>query len=296
MKINRIHHISVLAGEPQRHYDFYTEVLGLRLIKKTVNFDNPAFYHLYFSSYPYNPNFIFTSFPSTKGERGRLGGGQVGRIAFSVPQKSFSYWTEHFNHHKIDYIESHLFGLPTLEFSDPDGLELALVENSQNEGYEIDNFYGIVLHSRHVEETKFFLKQIGLVDEDLFSLDYHLYSTFNEEKQVVLLDKQAKKHGWLRAGTVHHIAWAVPDASQLNDIKETLEVINRRVTDVKDRKYFKSIYSREPGHTLFEYATDGPGFLIDEPLESLGSELKLPVQYQDVREKIIARLPELKTD
>lgn len=153
-----------------------------------------------------------------------------------------------------------------------------------------------MLHSRHVEETKAFLELIGLLAEDTFSLNYHLYRTSNEEKQVILVDKQTKQQGWLRAGTVHHIAWAVSDTKQLNGIKETLELNERRVSDVKDRKYFKSIYSREPGHTLFEYATDGPGFLIDEPLESLGSELKLPAQYQDNREKIIDRLPELKTD
>lgn len=143
MEINRIHHISVLAGEPQRHYDFYTQVLGLRLIKKTINFDDSAFYHLYFSSHPYNPNFIFTSFPSVNGEKGRLGGGQVGRIGFSVPQDSFSYWTEHFNEHQVDYIESNLFGMSTLEFNDPDGLALALVASSQKKDMRLIIFMGL---------------------------------------------------------------------------------------------------------------------------------------------------------
>lgn len=290
-QISSIHHISALVGEPHRHYHFYSQVLGLRLIKRTLNFDDPTTYHLYYSSKEFNPDFIFTTFPSTTGEQGRLGGGQVGRIAFRIPRGSLSYWKERLNDHRVRVATSQLFGQTTLEFSDPDHLPLALVEGERISADDIYDFHGVVMHSRYAEETYPFLNQMGAqeISEDQQFWHFKL----SGRDQTLLLSKKSLTMGWLRAGTVHHIAWKAKDKEELSQLQKDLRTQNRRTSDLKDRKYFMSLYSREPGHILFEYATSVPGFLVDEEESDLGQTLQIPPHFKNDQSEILKQLPPL---
>lgn len=289
---SRIHHISALVGEVKRHLNFYIQVLGLRLIKQTLNFDQPDTYHLYYTGQTYNPNFVLTTFPSETNEQGRIGGGQVSQIALLVPKDSLIDWEQHLQSYGVTSHKSHRYGQMTLEFTDPDGLSLALVEGEQTEGADIYGFAGVRIISRYPEKSRIFFEQIGLHPENLDSSDDWTFKLANG--QIILLSKNAQTMGWLRAGTIHHIAWAQKDRADLLQTKSELKDRGLRTSDIRDRKYFYSLYSREPGHTLFEYATEGPGFLIDEDKSELGQKLQIPPQYADREEMIRKKMPTLK--
>ena len=301
-----LHHITAVASNPQRNLDFYTEVLGLRFVKKTVNFDDPGTYHFYFGDDTGTPGTILTFFPWAHASKGRVGAGETIATAFSVPVTSLAYWRERLRRFKIDVAESTRFGETVLGFADPDGMGLEIVEKAEVHpgkaprysdvpaAYAIQGFYGVTLLERQVEPTAALLDVMGLKaiarDGDRFRF---VPSGDALGRCIdVLVDKNAMP-GRMGAGTVHHIAFRnTNDADQLAWLGKLTPLV--RPTPVQERTYFRSIYFREPGGVLFEMATDAPGFLIDEAPESLGEALRIPEWYEPQRPAIEARLTPLK--
>ncbi|PID14646.1 ring-cleaving dioxygenase [Sporosarcina sp. P34] len=293
--IKRIHHISAIVGDPNENLKFYRDVLGLRLIKQTVNFDDPGVYHLYFGDQRTTPGTVITFFPWTNDNHGRKGSGQVGRIAFRVPKGSMDYWKEHLTAQNIHIEMTQLFGKETLEFNDVHGLELAIVEGEISANHsDIVDFHGAVLLSANPQATKDLLTGImGLNELDVEDQNHH-FETVGQEKHHILTSIPPQPAGRFGIGTVHHIAWSVPTIDALKEWQSTLQDNEFGVTEVKDRNYFNSIYTKEKGKIVFEFATDGPGFDIDEDIQSLGSMLKLPEQYEHKRQEYETLLPKLK--
>lgn len=292
--IRRIHHITAIVGDPNENLRFYRDVLGLRLVKQTVNFDDPGVYHLYFSNDDVTPGTVITFFPWTNGRVGRKGSGQVGRIAFRIAAGSMERWKTHFSGQDIEFSMTERFGQDTLEFQDVHGLDLALVEGEQASSDDgILGFHGAVLLSSNPEGTRRFLtRKLGLKLLDIASGINHFETTGEEKHHIVIALPPLPKGRW-GIGTVHHIAWSVPDEAVQRDWRSLLLADGAGVTEVKDRNYFKSIYTTEPGNVVMEFATDGPGFDVDEEKSKLGTELKLPEQYEHLRPEYEKSLPEL---
>ncbi|MCG1028845.1 VOC family protein [Virgibacillus halodenitrificans] len=292
--IKRIHHISAIVGDPNENVKFYRDVLGLSLVKQTVNFDDPGVYHLYFADHRGTPGTVITFFPWPNKNYGRKGSGQVGRIAFRVPKGSLDYWKEHLTAQELHVKVTQLFGKDTLEFDDIHGLELAIVEGEITAAHkDIIGFHGSVLLSANPEGTEELLTGLmGLKVLDTHAGNHH-YETTGEEKHHIIISTPPKPAGRFGIGTVHHIAWSVPDMDVLKEWQSTLRREGFGVTVVKDRSYFKSIYTGEKGNVVFEFATDGPGFEIDEDMSSLGTALKLPEQYEHKRQEYEKLLPKL---
>lgn len=292
--VKRIHHISAIVGDPNENLKFYRDVLGLRLIKQTVNFDDPGVYHLYFGDHNDTPGTVITFFPWTNDNYGRKGSGQVGRIAFRVPKGSMDYWEEHLNGQLPEVKRTKLFGRETLEFDDVHGLELAIVEGESTADDEgILGFHGAVLLSKRPEATGGMLNDLmGMKELDPGDENYH-YETAGNEKNHLIVPASPAPSGRFGIGTVHHLAWSVPDMNALKAWQTGLQDEGFGVTEVKDRNYFNSIYLNEKGKIVFEFATDGPGFDIDEDKDALGTELKLPEQYEQKRQEYKTMLPEL---
>lgn len=294
--IQRIHHISATVGDPNENLHFYREVLGLRLIKQTVNFDDENTYHLYFANDKVDAGSIITFFPLMNDLQGRVGAGQTRRIAFSVPKGSLTQWQRQLKNYKISYTAEKLFGAAALLFNDPHGLSLALVESSEKqEDFNIIGFYGVELLTETPDATfKFLMQKMGLELIQVTPQYYHL-ELIGEEKHQVLVNREMTKRGRLGIGTVHHIAWSVPTKEQLSG---WLEKINKEFnsTDIINRKYFHSAYFRDPGHIIYELATAGPGFTVDETFDELGTSLMLPEHYEHQREEIENSLPKLNLD
>lgn len=291
--IQRIHHISATVGDPNETLQFYRDVLKLRLVKQTVNFDDEGTYHLYFANQNVDAGSIITFFPLMNDLQGRVGAGQVRRIAFSVPKNTLSEWKTHLVQHAIAFTEESLFQEPALIFKDPYGLSLALVESEvTKEDTQIIGFYGVELLSEAPHETfKFLMQEMGLLLKQVTPEYYHLQMV-GEEGHQILVNREMIQRGRLGIGTVHHIAWSVPDKNKLLQWNETIEK-EGTVTDIINRKYFYSAYFRDPGQIIYELATTGPGFTVDETFVDLGSTLMLPEDHESERASIEARLPKL---
>jgi catechol 2,3-dioxygenase-like lactoylglutathione lyase family enzyme len=303
-----IHHITAIASDPRKNHDFYTQVLGLRFIKKTVNFDDPSTYHFYFGDKVGAPGTILTFFPHPGSPKGRQGIGQAAGITFAVPQAALSFWIGRFHQKGIKFEgPEHRFGAKFLRFTDPDGLmlELAALEGApdqdvwatENIGADvaIRGFHSVALWVEGYEKTA------AILTEHLgFRLEGNEENRFRFStgkrglgQTVDVCCLPGFWHGAMGAGTVHHVAWRVGGDEEEADLRTVLLKDGLNLTPVIDRNYFHSVYFREPGGVLFELATDNPGFAVDEPLESLGTELKLPAQYEPHREAIAAALPPL---
>lgn len=294
MKTERIHHVSAIVGPAQETFDFYTKVLGLDLIKKTVNFDDMSTYHLYFGDRNADPGFAMTLFNWDLDKRGRVGSGQVGVIAFSVGKDTLSTWQEHLANHDVASTITNRFNRSTLEFEDRHGLALALVEDDTQTAFDISGFYGIEILSARVMLTNDHLtKQLGLRATGESPTHYY-FETVGAEQNVVAVNKKEIRRGIDGVGTVHHVAWQATNEEELKAWQKELLLTGSTPTEVKDRKYFSSIYYREPGFTIYEIATAEPGFLVDEAREALGSSLKLPQKFERYREKIEAHLTPIK--
>jgi glyoxalase family protein len=297
-----LHHITAIASDPQRNLDFYTQVLGLRFVKRTVNFDDPGTYHFYFGNDVGAPGTILTFFPWPGAGTGHVGAGEVIATAFSVPLGSLSFWTEKLQSKGVLFTENRRFGSRVLSLSDPDGMVLELVEHEEKEAastprysdiqpsYAIQGFYGVTLLERSLEKTEQVLRLMGFakVTEEAglvrFAPEGEALGRFVDIK----IEASAPR-GRMGAGTVHHIAFRNADDVAQDEWRKILSR-SLSVTPVQDRTYFHSIYFREPGGVLFEMATDNPGFLIDEPIESLGEELRIPEWNEPIRTRIEARL------
>jgi len=302
-----IHHVTAIAGKANRNLDFYTRVLGLRFVKKTVNFDDPGTYHFYYGDEVGHPGTILTFFPWEHAAPGRGGVGLTQQTAFRVPAGAVGYWT----HRLVEKGVAHdapekRFGEPVLTFTDPDGMSLALVgaagaeaEPAWHNGdipseHAIRGFHGVTLMIEDAGRTAQVLRDVlGFRDAggDGPYVRFHAGETVGGV--VDLREAKGFLAGRLGRGSVHHIAFrAIDDANQAMMAKRVV-ALGLRPTDQFDRKYFRSVYFREPGGILFEIATDAPGFAVDEPVATLGHDLKLPLFLENRRKEIEALLPEL---
>jgi glyoxalase family protein len=298
-----LHHVTAIAGDPQRNLDFYTSVLGLRFVKKTVNFDDPGTYHFYFGDDAGTPGTILTFFPWAGAARGVTGAGEVTHTAFSVPPVSLPYWENRLAEKGVRLEEKETrMGETVLTFSDPDGMKIELVGHTDASDakaprfadvpaeHAIRGFFGITMLERDARQTEDVLGLLGFrkVAEEGNRLRFSAEGdALGNHIDVVVNQKAAR--GRLGAGTVHHIAFRAPDdRAQL----EWLDVIRKHLhsSPVMDRDYFRSIYFREPGGVLFELATDTPGFATDERIESLGEQLRVPKWLEPQRALIEERL------
>ena len=307
-KISGIHHITAIASSVSENLAFYEEALGLRLVKKTVNFDDPYTYHLYYGDSRGSPGTIITFFPWEKLPRGRAGAGMVTSIALSISMGSVDHWRNRLNCEGIETKEGSRFGDHVIQFEDPHGLSLELVEtptahsaliqssNQKSDPYRIVGFHSATALLNSLKETQsLLLNLLGMVLHDKEGIRYRFKmerDDFFGHFYDVVIDAQAET-GRQGGGTVHHIAFRTPTDDEQKNWQKSLMDKGFSVTPIRDRKYFKSIYFHEPGGVLFEIATDPPGFTVDEPYERLGRDLKLPAQYEFMRTDIESRLPKL---
>lgn len=304
-----LHHVTAIGGNPQRNVDFYLRALGLRLVKTTVNFDDPGTYHLYYGDESGRPGTLLTFFPWRDVPPGRRGTGQATTTSFSVPESSMGWWKQH-----LEGLGVEVGPVRTREneealgFRDPDGLALALVAHPQGDPRSPwDN--GVIPPEHAIRGLH--SVTLSVVDEDptaeLLTEDLGLRFDGQESNRLrfaageggpgalvdVLVTPNAPE-GLVAGGTVHHVAWRAPDEATQVAWREELISRGLKVTEIMDRRYFRSIYFREPGGTLLEIATDDPGFNIDEPLLELGCMLRLPPWLEPSREQIEAVLPPLR--
>jgi glyoxalase family protein len=306
-----IHHVTAIAGKASRNLDFYTRTLGLRLVKKTVNFDDPGTYHLYYGDAQGNPGTILTFFPWEHAAPGRNGSGLAEATAFRVPESSIGYWTHRLIEHGVQHeAPERRFGEPALPFADPDGTRLALVgvagaarEPGWSDGsvpaeHAIRGLHGVTLMVDEAGPTGAILTDVLGFAERGREGPLVRYATAGKERGAFVTIRETKGFlaGRLGRGSVHHIAFRAADDAEQAAMAEKLRNVHRlEPTEQRDRKYFRSVYFREPGHILFEIATDAPGFAVDEPAASLGRELKLPGSLEPRRQEIEAVLPPLDT-
>ncbi|WNQ11821.1 ring-cleaving dioxygenase [Paenibacillus aurantius] len=296
-----IHHITAFASDPQANVEFYAGILGLRLVKKTINFDAPEVYHLYFGNESGGPGTIITFFPWPGSRKGRIGGGQVGTTTYVVPLGSFSFWKERLEGFGLTVEETTRFGETFLQFRDNEGLQLELVEREEGPlsgwsfggipaEHAIKGFGGAVLYSVNPAVTADVLQNVlGLVpagEENGFAR----FEAPGELGNRIDLPLEAMDWGAGGAGTVHHIAWRAKDYEEHAEWQAFAESRGLRPTTIIDRQYFHAVYFREGGGILFEIATDPPGFAVDEQAEELGSRLMLPEWYEPHRARIEANL------
>jgi glyoxalase family protein len=303
-----LHHVTAIAGNPQRNADFYLRTLGLRLVKTTVNFDAPDTYHLYYGDTNGKPGTLLTFFPWDGVASGRHGNGQATTTSFSVPAESIGWWKRHLDAAGVAVSEvSTRDGEDALTFRDPDGLALSLVAHPQPDPREAwDN--GIVPAEHGVRGLHSVTLSVAKEDATIEMLtELGLHEAGGEGNRLryaagdggpgtfvdVLVTPDAPR-GLVAGGTVHHVAWRAPDEQTQKDWRSELVERGVQVTSILDRQYFRSIYFREPGGTLLEIATDEPGFTVDEPLLELGRALKLPPWLEPDRDAIAATLPKLK--
>lgn len=292
-----IHHITAIVGHPQENVDFYAGVLGLRFVKKTVNFDDPGTYHFYFGNEKGEPGTIITFFPWAGAYKGVIGGGQVGVTTYVIPPGSLEFWKKRLQAFHISFSLHERFGEQYLAFDDPHGLKLELVEreagelnnwefNGVTEEVAIKGFGGAILLSTQPDKTAELLeKNMGLkfIGQEG---DFARYESTAQIGNVIDLKMTPSSRGRMGVGTVHHIAWRAVDDDDQSEWQKVIASNGYAVTPVQDRNYFNSIYFREHGEILFEIATDPPGFAHDESLETMGENLMLPKQYEQYRERL----------
>jgi glyoxalase family protein len=303
--VTGIHHVTAVASDAQKNIGFYTGVLGLRLVKKTVNFDGPDVYHFYYGDRQGNPGSILTFFPYQGLVRGRHGKGMLNTTAFSVAASSLTYWLERLKKFNIPYKppQERFEGELVVYFEDEDGLGLELVFNEldSREGvtsatippaHAIKGFYNVEIWEEGYERTA------GLLTEQLNHKlvaekgnRFRFAASNTPGNFIDILCSPDSLKGLAGSGTIHHLAFSTPDQQTQLEVRQRILKRMLNPSPVLDRSYFTSIYFREPGGVLFEVATAGPGFTVDEPLEHLGETLKLPRQYEKDREYIEKTLP-----
>jgi glyoxalase family protein len=303
-----IHHVTAIASDPQANADFYLNALGMRMVKRTVNFDSPQTYHLYYGDRAGNPGTIMTFFPWPDAPKGRIGAGQATTTTFSVPEGSLGWWAEHLAGLNVETTRPRERGQEdVLSLRDPDGLVIELAASA--DFHDTDPWDGGAVPADHAIRG---IRAVTLTERDAEGtaqmlggqLGFHLHSEDGSRMRFltndsgdgvgtivdVLADPKAER-GLVAAGTVHHVAYRAPDTPVQDAWRQRLEQDGVGVTEIRDRTYFTSIYFREPGGVLLEIATDGPGFDYDEPLLELGRSLKLPPWLEPDHQQIAASLP-----
>ncbi|MEH7342940.1 ring-cleaving dioxygenase [Bacillus sp. JJ1532] len=292
-----IHHITAIVGHPQENIDFYAGVLGLRLVKQTVNFDDPGTYHLYFGDEGGKPGTIITFFPWANAYQGRVGDGQVGVTSYVVPKGAMSFWEERLEKFNISFTKSERFGEQYLEFDDPHGLRLEIVEREEGEvntwtfggvtpEVAIKGFGGAILLSAQPDKTAELLEKVMGLELIGKEGDFIRFRSLADIGNIIDVKATPTGRGQMGVGTVHHIAWRANDDNDQLEWQKYVAANGYGVTPVQDRNYFNAIYFREYGEILFEIATDPPGFAHDESQDSMGEQLMLPAQYEQYREQL----------
>lgn len=307
-RILGIHHITAIAGSAKKNYDFYTRVLGLRLIKKTINFDDPKTYHLYYGNETGSPGTILTFFPWEGIGSGRRGARQLTEIGFSVPAGSLTFWQERLEKNNVIYNKAaEKFGERYLTFLDPDGLKFEITVAKEPDTREpwvtkeisassaIRGFHHITITTHNIDHTAEILT--GVLGYELAErqVNRHRFVTnaVHEAAIVDLVAAPGEMTGHVAGGSVHHVAFRVKDEAALLYFREKVAAKGLHITEKIDRNYFYSLYFREPGGVLFELATDSPGFLVDETLGTLGAKLQLPAKFESKRMELESLLPNL---
>ncbi|GJE41431.1 ring-cleaving dioxygenase [Methylobacterium soli] len=308
MSESGLHHVTAFSGAALRNVDFYTRVLGLRLVKKTVNFDDPGTYHLYYGDETGRPGTILTFFPWEHAAPGRAGIGETQETAFRVPRAAIGYWTHRFIAQGVAHeAPAQVFGETVLPFRDPDGMALALVgtDGAETEPawtgsdvpaeHAVRGFHGVTLLLREAGPTAAILTEVlGFREVGREGAQTRFRSGSDLGGSVTLRAVGDFLRGRQGAGSVHHIAFrAADDAAQAEMVRKLTQEHGLAVTEQRDRNYFRSVYFREPGGVLFEIATDVPGFAVDEPVTALGEALKLPAFLEPHRAEIEAVLPKV---
>ncbi len=303
-----LHHVTAIAGSPERNVRFYTRTLGLRLVKVTVNFDDPGSYHLYYGSGNGAPGSILTFFTWANAAPGVRSSGETSTIALAIPAGAASFWCERLQTEGLTVHQPlGAGGVPVLEFADPDGVVLRLVEAAGlnpalawaegpvSSARAIHGLHHVVLDLAQTAATAEFLEGIlGFLRRNSGIADLLRFETGpGGPGALVELAPGTRRRGRMGPGIIHHIAWRAANDHAQEQWRLALLASGLNVTPVQDRQYFHSIYFREPGGVLFEIATDNPGFLIDEPYETLGTELKLPSWLEPHRAQLEKALPKL---
>jgi glyoxalase family protein len=307
--VNGLHHITAIAGPAQENLDFYVGVLGMRLVKKSVNQDDPGTYHLFYADADGHPGTDLTFFPWTQMAPPRMGHGLAVEVDLEVPNGSLEFWGSRLEKYgaRADTIERR-FGDRVLTLVDPHGLRVALVEPAGEPRrnfapwdhspiapeHQVRGLYGAQLWERTPATTSTFLTTVlGLRKFG----EENGWTRFVSDQSTGVLDVRAasdQRRGAWGVGSVHHLAWRVDDEAHQLAVRTTVEAAGSRATPVIDRFWFKSVYFQEPGGVLFELATDGPGFAVDEDRAHLGETLVLPPWLESSRGRIEAMLPPLR--
>lgn len=301
-----IHHVTCIAGDPQRNLDFWIEVLGLRLVKRSINQDDTSTYHFFFADAEGTPGTSMTFFPWENLSRGKVGSGQVARTAFRVPKGSLDFWESRFDRYDVDYGDrEERFGETVLPFRDPDGLPIELVEAEVPdddptvpwtefvpEDVAIRGFHSVTLWLADPERTEELLRTMGLEE---VGTEHSPGDTSGDERTRFAAEGPVGKYvdvlptvegGRQGLGTVHHVAFQTPTDEDQQSMREAVQSKGLRPTGQIDRHWFRSVYFREFNGVLFELATNGPGYTSDEELDALGERLVLPGKFEDRREEI----------
>jgi len=304
-----IHHVTAIAGDPQENVDFYVRRLGLRLVKKSVNQDDPSTYHLFYADGAGNPGTDLTFFPSPNAARGRPGAGQAISVAFAVPERSLSYWIARLRESGVPVSGPRArFDEEVIAFSDPHGLSLEFVASAETEHrqpwaawedgpippqHAIRGIHAVTLEEAALDPTSAFLTgTLGFRRlRETGGRVRHGVGGGGSGALLDLLARPDEPPGRIAVGTIHHVAWRTPNADEQERWWEEIQALGLPHSPIIDRFWFRSIYFREPGTVLFEIATDGPGFSVDEREEDLGGRLILPPWLEPDRQQIEASLP-----
>ena len=308
-KIPGLHHVTAIASDPQRNLDFYVGLLGLRFVKRTVNFDDPGSYHFYFGDNRGTPGTILTFFPWPGARRGVRGTGQIEATAFAISPDSIAFWVERLKRHHVTAEKtSTRFGEEVIRLLDPDGLLIELIASSSHGHVEpwpesavaaehmLRGFHSVAAALEGYERTARLLTETfgyRLINESENRFRFVSTDDSASGRIIDLLCQPDTAMGRVAAGSVHHIAFRAKDDAEQLQWREHLVDLGYNVTPVMDRDYFHSIYFREPGGVLFEIATDPPGFTLDEKLEELGTHLRLPPWMESARSQIEKILPRI---
>ena len=307
-KVTGIHHVTAIAGDAQENLDFYAGVLGMRLVKRSVNQDDPGTYHLFYADAEGHPGSDLTFFPWSHLAPSRVGAGLTSEVSLAVPPGSLGYWSDRLTGYGVRTGDrEERFGEPTLPVTDPHGLALSLVETPDAREFspwsgspvpadlQIKGIHGVRAWERSLPATAGFLADVFDFREHGADGEWTRYGprAGGSGGWMELRSTPQERLGAWGTGSVHHVAWRVADDDEQREVRARVQEAGRGPTPVIDRFWFKSVYFREPGGVLFELATDGPGFGIDEDHATLGERLILPPWLEVHRDEIEAKLPEL---
>lgn len=300
-----IHHISVLAGDPKTNVEFYTKTLGMRMVKKSVNQDDPGTYHLFYANHHADSGSSITFFPWPNVVQGKPGTGEAVSVAFQAAENSKRFWEKRLKEKQITFSEINVFGYNGFSFNDPDGLLLKIIFQGEAQPpaehihyevpheYSIQGFWGAKLKLSKKDDTVNILKELFDFEKVNEERNLSLYQTNAPIGHSLIIETADEEFGKNGRGIIHHIAFRTKDKEELDKLRIKVLEWGLAPTQIIDRHWFNSVYFREPGGVLFEMASDDPGYAVDEEFTQLGEKLILPPWLESKRERIEQILPEL---